>query len=71
LRHGISVESDDLKLVPRQSELDVFGRAGVQEMEEDSLALLYSYRLAVSKVLAVNREPLIADLPAISLALVR
>src|SRR5204862_6505838 len=64
-RHGLSVESDNMKWMARQSELDVFGRARVQKMEENALAFFHSHRLSVPKTLAIDRKPLIADFPSV------
>jgi hypothetical protein len=65
VRHRISVKRDNLELMAGQTKLNIFRGTRVQKMEQDALAFFYSHGLAVPERLAVNREPLIADLPSV------
>src|SRR5262249_12694037 len=47
-RHRIAVERHDKKAMTRQRELNVFGRASIEHMKHDPLALADTNRLTVA-----------------------
>src|SRR5437868_12655520 len=49
----------------RQGQLNIFSRAGVQDVEQHALVRFHADRLAEAQALSIDGEALIADLPAI------
>src|SRR6516225_8874226 len=61
----VSIKRDDLEGMARQGQAANFGRAAIQNVKEDTLALLNSNRLAVAEHATINCEELVANFVAV------
>ena len=68
-RHGIAVERDNLKEMPRQSEAADLGRTRVEQMEQHAFTRLHADRLTVPEHPAIDTEQLVTDLETLGFLL--
>src|SRR6516165_536225 len=64
-RNRVAVQCHDIEFVTRQSQLDGFRRARVENPKHDSLAFFKPYWITESQTPTINGERLVADFPAV------
>jgi len=68
-RHGIAVERDNPKEMPRQSNAADLGRTRIEQMEQHALTRLHADRLTVPEHPAIDTEQLVTDLETLGFLL--
>jgi len=64
-RNRVAVQCHDIEFVTRQSQLDGFRGARVENAKHDPLAIFHPYWITESQTPTINSESLVADFPAV------